>query len=83
MNWPSEWKDAETFDGGETGCGELLLDLKLRFQKLKSGSKIAVRSLDAGAPNEIPAWCRLMKHELIEARSPFYLIQTQTPNHQP
>lgn len=74
MSWP--WDTSETFDGGETGCGELLLDLRLRFQKLPAGSQIAVRALDEGAPNEIPAWCRLMKHHLVEARHPFYLIET-------
>lgn len=74
MNWP--WETAETFDGGETGCGELLLDLRLRFQKAAPGSRIAVRALDAGAPNEIPAWCRLTRHTLLDARHPFYLIQT-------
>jgi tRNA 2-thiouridine synthesizing protein A len=79
MNWP--WETAETFDGGETGCGELLLDLRLRFQRLPAGTLIAVRALDAGAPNEIPAWCRLTKNALLEARHPFYLIQT--PNIQP
>ncbi len=80
MNWPADWHTKETFDGGETGCGELLLDLRLRFQKLCPGAQIAVRSLDAGAPNEIPAWCRLMNHALIEARHPFYLIQTANTN---
>ena len=72
----SLWDTPETFDGGETGCGELLLDLRLRFEKLAPGTLVTVRALDAGAPNEMPAWCRLMKHSLIEARHPFYLIQT-------
>lgn len=79
MNWP--WEISETFDGGETGCGELLLDLRMRFQKLPPGARIAVRALDAGAPHEIPAWCRLTRNSLLDSQHPFYLIQT--PNIQP
>jgi len=63
------------FDGGETGCGELLLDLRLYFADLPSGTTVRVRALDAGAPNEIPAWCRVVKHTLLEAEHPFYFIE--------
>jgi tRNA 2-thiouridine synthesizing protein A len=63
------------FDGGETSCGELLLDLRLHFADLPAGSKVRVRALDAGAPQEIPAWCRVVKHYLIKAEHPYYLIE--------
>lgn len=63
------------FDGGETGCGELLLDLLL-FMKNQPGETIVkVRALDPGAPLEIPAWCRLTKNELIDSRHPIYKIK--------
>lgn len=62
------------FDGGETGCGELLLDLLLFMKKQPDQSSNVVRSLDPGAPLEIPAWCRLTGHELIEAKHPLYTI---------
>lgn len=62
-------------DGGDTSCGELLLDLRLHFADLPSDSIVRVRALDAGAPNEIPAWCRVVKHTLLKAEHPFYLIK--------
>ena len=53
------------FDGGDTGCGELLLDLLLFMKEQPSGSVVTVRALDPGAPLEIPAWCRLTNHQLL------------------
>jgi len=63
------------FDGGETGCGELLLDLLLFMKAQPNGAIVKVRALDPGAPLEIPAWCRLTKHILISSEHPFYNIQ--------
>lgn len=64
------------YDGGDTGCGELLLDLLLFMRKQPAGTQVQVRALDPGAPLEIPAWCRLTKHTLLAAEHPLYLIQT-------
>jgi len=64
------------YDGGETGCGELLLDLLLFSRRQPPGSVIAVRALDSGAPLEIPAWCRLTHHELLHAAHPLYHLRT-------
>ena len=66
------------FDGGDTGCGELLLDLLVFMKKQPSDSVVKVRALDPGAPLEIPAWCRLTKHELIETDHPIYKIKKIT-----
>lgn len=63
------------FDGGDTGCGELLLDLLLFMKKRPEGSTCLVRALDPGAPLEIPAWCRLTGHDLVETRHPLYTIK--------
>lgn len=63
------------FDGGETGCGELLLDLLIFMRKQPANAVVEVRALDPGAPLEIPAWCRLTKHILVSGEHPFYLIQ--------
>jgi tRNA 2-thiouridine synthesizing protein A len=76
---PAGVPDATVFDGGETGCGELLLDLLVFMKRQAPGSLVNVRSLDAGAPLEIPAWCRLTGHTLINAAHPFYLLRT-TPS---
>ena len=63
------------FDGGDTGCGELLLDLLLFMKKQPSGAIVQVRALDPGAPLEIPAWCRLTRHALLASEHPIYKIQ--------
>ncbi len=74
---PSSWPAvAASFDGGETGCGELLLDLML-FVRNHPSSTVVLRAVDPGAPMEIPAWCRLTGHVLTEAQPPFFLIQTK------
>lgn len=63
------------FDGGTTGCGELLLDLMLFMKSQPEGATVKVRALDPGAPLEVPAWCRLTKHILHSSEHPIYLIQ--------
>ncbi len=63
------------FDGGDKGCGELLLDLLLFFRQQPPGSVVNVRALDRGAPHEMPAWCRLTGHKLLSAEHPDYLIR--------
>ena len=72
---PSEWNASHYLDGGETGCGELILELHLAMRPLDHGATLALRALDTGAPLEIPAWCRMCHHQLMEARHPFYPIQ--------
>jgi tRNA 2-thiouridine synthesizing protein A len=64
------------YDGGETGCGELLLDLLLFSKRHPPGAVLEVRALDPGAPLEIPAWCRMTRHELLHAAHPLYLLRT-------
>ncbi len=64
-----------SFDGGETGCGELLLELMLFMKQQPDRAIVEVRALDPGAPLEIPAWCRLTKHRLLSSEHPIYTIQ--------
>jgi len=63
------------FDGGDTGCGELLLNLLLFMRKQPANAIVEVRAVDPGAPLEIPAWCRLTKHILLSSQHPIYNIQ--------
>ena len=79
----SDGPEAAVFDGGETGCGELLLDLLVFMKRQTSGTLVKIRSLDGGAPLEIPAWCRLTGHTLMNAEHPYYLVRTAPPKSQP
>jgi len=55
--------DAE-WDAGDLGCGELVIDLRKRLRAMPGGVlKIIAR--DIGAPEDLPAWCRLTGNELL------------------
>ena len=57
------------------GCGELLLELRGRLSPLAPGTVFELTARDPGAPEDLPAWCRLTGHELVEARHPVYRIK--------
>lgn len=76
---PAGWEADSRFDGGEAGCGEMLLDLRIHFRSLPARSHVAILARGAGAPVEIPAWCRLTGNDLLEARHPFYLARVKGP----
>lgn len=69
--------DAE-YDAGETGCGELLMELHLRMRRLPPSQTLRVTARDPAAPVELPAWCRLTGHQLLEANPPVYLIRKES-----
>jgi len=65
----------QDWDAGELGCGELVLELRLRLDRMRPGEVIKVTALDAGAPADMPAWCRLTGHTLVHMDHPVYLIR--------
>ena len=65
----------DEWDAGDLGCGELVLELKGRLGRMRPGQVIKVIALDPGAPADMPAWCRLTGHTLLEQEHPVYLIQ--------
>ena len=79
MNKQFDDSSLPLFDGGDTGCGELLLELLLFMKQQPNGAVIRVRALDAGAPLEIPAWCRLTDHQLLSSEHPYYEIKKPDP----
>jgi tRNA 2-thiouridine synthesizing protein A len=44
---------------------------------LRDGELLLLTTRDAGAPIDIPAWCRLSGHSLISASHPNYIICKQ------
>jgi tRNA 2-thiouridine synthesizing protein A len=56
------------WDAGELGCGELVLELRMRMRQAP-GKVFRVTALDAGAPADIPAWCG-MTHNTLLAHDP-------------
>ena len=66
--------DAE-WDAAEMGCGEILMQLRIRLQPLQPGQIFKLTARDAGAPEDLPAWCRLTGHRLVFSGHPVYYIQ--------
>ncbi|HVK15604.1 MAG TPA: sulfurtransferase TusA family protein [Fimbriiglobus sp.] len=64
-----------TWDAGDMGCGELVMELRIRLNSLAPGSVFTVRATDPAAPEDIPAWCRLTGHGLVSAEHPLYCIR--------
>ena len=63
------------WDAGDLGCGELVLELRMRMEALGRGQMLKLVALDPGAPADIPAWCRMTGHILLSQQHPVYLIQ--------
>jgi tRNA 2-thiouridine synthesizing protein A len=62
----------DQWDAGDLACGPMLLALKGRLEKLSPGQVFRVVTRDEGAPVDVPAWCRLTGHVLLDASHPVY-----------
>ncbi len=69
---------ADHWDAGHMGCGELVLQLRVRLSRLGPGELLELTALDLGAREDLPAWCRMTGHELLVAEHPLYLIKRRT-----
>lgn len=63
------------WNAGDLGCGELVLELRLRLQAMQPGQIMKLCAQDPGAPEDLPAWCRLTGHTLLRAEHPNYWIK--------
>jgi len=63
------------FDTGVAGCGELLINLRSFLLPLDPRTVVAVVARDAGAPVDLPAWCRMSGHQLLAQAHHHYLIE--------
>ena len=73
--YPRHWAFDEVYDSVDQGCGDFIIDLAGVMRELAPGSVLMIASRDAGAPVEIPAWCRMTGHSLLDALPPFYLVR--------
>jgi len=69
----------ETYDAGHMGCGELAMVLRVKLRTMP-GMVMRVIAYDSGAPEDIPAWCRMTRNELIrhEPESSSFWIRSRT-----
>ncbi len=67
--------EAVHWDAGDLGCGDLVMQLRIRLKKMTAGSVLTVVATDPAAPEDIPAWCRMTSHTLLKAEHPSYTIR--------
>ena len=70
-------RDDVVWDAGDLACGDLLLRLRVRMEAMRPGQVLRLVALDSGAPEDLPAWCRLTGHTLLAADHPVYLIRRE------
>lgn len=64
------------YDAGDKGCAEGPLDeIALLLHRLAPGQTLEVRATDPSVTADLPAWCRLAKHELVTRQGDRYLIR--------
>lgn len=69
---------AETWNAGDMGCGELLIELAGRMRALAPGQILELHAQDPGAIEDIPSWCRLTGHSLVFAEHPIYRLRRRS-----
>lgn len=52
-------------DGGDHGCGELLLELRTHIRGLPPGAVVRLIATDPAAPDDLPRWCRMTGHRYV------------------
>ena len=72
---PSPQSADAHWDAGALGCGDLVLQLRLRLEALAPGQVLRLIARDPGAQADIPAWCRMTGHTLLAALHPVYQIR--------
>ena len=65
----------QEWDAGDLGCGELVLELRMRLHAMRPGAVLRLVARDPGAPADLPAWCRMTGHTLVAQTAPVYLIK--------
>lgn len=66
---------AREWDVGDKGCGEVVMELRKVMLSLPARGVLKLVARDAGAPEDLPAWCRMTGHRLLRADHPEYWIQ--------
>jgi TusA-related sulfurtransferase len=64
------------YDAGSLGCAEGPLDEIARLlRQLESGQTLEIHATDPSVAGDLPAWCRLSGHQLVESKADSYLIR--------
>jgi len=75
-NSPSIFGADLFYDAGDQGCaGGPLEEIARMLRRLQSGQTLEVRATDPGVAVDLPAWCRMTGHTLVDQRADRYLIR--------
>jgi TusA-related sulfurtransferase len=67
------------YDAGDQGCGAGPLDeIAPLMRRLAPGQTLEIRATDPSVAGDLPAWCRLAGHELVQHEGDRYLIRRRT-----
>ena len=72
---PAERDTLETLDTRGLLCPLPVIRTQDRIRTMSSGERLEVVATDPGALHDIPAWCRVHGHELVEASESDDLIR--------
>ena len=75
---PANDESLSKWDAGMMGCGELILELKLRLAQMSPGARLTLVARDPGVPEDLPAWCRMTGHRLVSATPPEFVIERKS-----
>jgi TusA-related sulfurtransferase len=64
------------YDAGNKGCAEGPLDrIAALMRQLGSGQTLEVRATDPSVAVDLPAWCRMTDHTVVEQQGDRYVIR--------
>jgi len=67
------------YDAGDQGCGAGPLDeIAPLMRRLAPGQTLEIRATAPSVAGDLPAWCRLAGHELVQHEGDRYLIRRRT-----
>ncbi len=72
---PAQRDTLETLDTRGLLCPLPVIRTQDRIRTMSSGERLEVVATDPGALHDIPAWCRVHGHELVEASESDDLIR--------
>lgn len=64
-----------SWDAGAMGCGEPILNLRLRMKLMPRNGHLHLVARDPGAIEDLPAWCRMTRHRFEHVSHPVYRIR--------
>lgn len=67
--------ETKYWNAGDATCGSLIVGLKRQVEALMAGQLLQVTAASSGAPVDLPAWCRVTGHTLVDANHPVYVLR--------